>query len=114
MGGLHGIVPRQPVREVVLSRCDDLERSRWWEMADTLRKLAKVELDTTSLVLPTFVRDRICPGVPVWTADGLVEDEIVSGGVSGMGSEAVYGVRRQTAPIDQPPGRSAQQGEPTG
>lgn len=109
-----GIVPRQPVRELVLTRCDEVEYSHWWEMAHTLQKLAKLEIDTTSLVLPTFVRDRICPGVPVWTADGPFEDEIVSGGVSDTGSEAVYGVRRQAAPIDQPPGRSAQQGEPTG
>lgn len=109
-----GIVPRQPVRELALTKCDDLDRSRWVQMADTLRGLSKLELDSTLPLLTTFVRDRICPGVPVWTADGLAEDEIVSGGVSGMGSEAVYGVRRQVAPIDQPHGRSTQHGEPTG
>jgi uncharacterized protein (TIGR02996 family) len=75
----RGIVPRQPVRELALSRCGELELARWWGMTDTLRVLAKLELDSTSLLLSAFIRDHICPGVPVFTPDGLVEDEIVSG-----------------------------------
>lgn len=74
-----GIVPRQPVRELALSRCDDVEYSHWWEMADTLRGLTTLVVDSTSLIRQTFIRDRICPGVQVCTADGPVEDEIVSG-----------------------------------
>ncbi len=74
-----GIVPRQPVRELSLSRCSEVELARWWTMADTLRPLAKLDLDHPSLITVTFIRSRICPGVPVFTPDGLVEDEIVSG-----------------------------------
>lgn len=108
-----GIVPRQPVRELALNKCDDVEMSRWWGMADTLRKLAKVELDSTWPLLTTFVRDRICPGVPVWTADGLVEDQIVLSGATGEVA-GVFWPTPANPHTDQPPGRSAQQGEPTG
>lgn len=74
-----GIVPRQPVRELALSICHELETARWWEMADTLRPLTKLEIDNPSLPFATLLRDRICPGVQVCNADGPVEDEIVSG-----------------------------------
>lgn len=73
-----GIAPRQPVRELALTRCGDLEPTRWWEMAETLRPLSKVEIDHPSLQFATFLRDYICPGVQVCNADGPVEDEIVS------------------------------------
>jgi uncharacterized protein (TIGR02996 family) len=78
-----GIVPRQPVRELSLSVCHELEPAQWWEMTETLRPLARLEIDTASLLTATFIRDRICPGVPVFTPDGPVEDEIVSGRFSG-------------------------------
>ncbi len=74
-----GIIPRQPVRELALTQCAKVERGRWWEMADTLRPLAKLDIDSPSLMTATFIRDHICPGVPVVGPYGLVEDAIVSG-----------------------------------
>lgn len=85
----RGIVPRQPVRELALSRCSEVELARWWAMADTLRSLSKLEIDHPSLLTATFIRDRICPGVPVFTPDGLVEDEILSGRIEALPDRGV-------------------------
>ena len=76
----HGraIVPRQPVRELSLTRCDAVEIAEWWQMAPTLRLLARLQIDGDSLLLGPFLRDRICPGVQVCTAHGPVVDEIIS------------------------------------
>jgi uncharacterized protein (TIGR02996 family) len=74
-----GVIPRQPVREVSLTRCREMESADWWKMAATLRPLARLEVDTTSLSAVPFIRDHICPGVEVCTPEGLSEDEIVSG-----------------------------------
>jgi uncharacterized protein (TIGR02996 family) len=79
------IIPRQPVRELVLSRCNQFELSRWWGMKDTLRPLAKLTIDSPSPIDAAFIRDRICPGVRVCTADGPVEDAILTGRVGGSG-----------------------------
>ncbi len=75
-----GIIPRQPVRELALTRCEDVEPTRWWQMAPTLRPLAVLTIDTLSIIMAAFVRDRICPGVRVVTPDGPFEDEIIAGG----------------------------------
>lgn len=74
----RGIVPRQPVRELALSRCDELDPARWWQMAETLWPLSKLEIDTLSPLTATFIRDRVCPGVLVCTPDGPVEDVVIA------------------------------------
>ena len=73
-----GVVPRQPVREVSLTRCDELDLSRFWDMAPTLRRMSKVELDTRSPLAATWVRDRVCPGVPVFVDGELVEGVVIA------------------------------------
>ena len=71
------IVPRQPVRELSLTRCGHIDPALWWQMTATLRPLARLEIDTLSPTLGTFLRDRICPGVPVvgprpWNVEAMV------------------------------------------
>ncbi|MCU0705620.1 MAG: TIGR02996 domain-containing protein [Fimbriiglobus sp.] len=74
-----GVVPRQPVRELTLTRCNDLEPPRWWEMIDTLRQLDVLAVDTSSIITAAFIRNHICPGVQVFTPEGPVEDEVIVG-----------------------------------
>jgi uncharacterized protein (TIGR02996 family) len=76
-----GIIPRQPVRELTLTRCEEVEPARWWQTAATLRPLAALVIDTPSLVMAAFVRDRVCPGVRVHTPDGPFDDEIIADGL---------------------------------
>ena len=71
-------MPRQPVKELSLTRCDQLEGAMWWQMTATLRPLAKLEIDSLSPLLGTFLRDRICPGVLVVGPDGPVLDEVIA------------------------------------
>ena len=54
-----GVVPRQPVRHVVLLQCDDLSLSSWWEVLDTFRGLTRLDLDSTSTVLPVWLREQL-------------------------------------------------------
>jgi uncharacterized protein (TIGR02996 family) len=103
----NGIVPRQPVRDVALSKCDQLDLARWWDMKPTLGGLDKLEVDTTSLYRATWIRDYICPGVPVVGPDGLVEDELVTRWVSGSGDVgAAARVPPRTAREVTPPPRT--------
>ncbi len=97
-----GIVPRQPVREVSLTQCSKVELARWWAMADTLRPLAKLEIDSPSLMTATFIRDHICPGVPVVGPDGLVEDEIVSGRAAAPPTRGAHHPPPLSGPEDLP------------
>lgn len=97
-----GIVPRQPVRELVLTRCGELESARWWLMANTLRSLVRVEIDSPSLPFATFLRNYICPGVQVCNADGPVEDEIISDSWE-MGGREVHPESRMSREVTPPP-----------
>lgn len=76
-----GIIPRQPVRELVLTNCDDLDRPLWWSMAGILRPLARLEIDTAMPTFAAWVRDYLCPGVRVVTSDRPFDDEIIADGL---------------------------------
>jgi uncharacterized protein (TIGR02996 family) len=73
------IVPRQPVRELMLTRCGDFDPALWWQMTATLRPLARLDIDSPSPMLGAFLRDAVCPGVLVCGPDGPVLDEIIAG-----------------------------------
>jgi len=60
--GAH-VVPRQPVRELVLRDCRDPGLD-WWAMRDTLRHLCSVALDDGDYRMRMFLR-RELPGVDV-------------------------------------------------
>ena len=57
------VVPRQPVRELVLRDCRDPGLD-WWAMRDTLRHLRTVALDDGDYRMLMFLR-RELPGVDV-------------------------------------------------
>lgn len=76
-----GIIPRQPVRELVLRNCDDLDRTRWWAMVATIRLLDRLEIDSTMPTFAAWVRDYLCPSVLVATPDGPFDDEIIADGL---------------------------------
>ncbi len=73
-----GVVPRQPVREVTLTRCDELDQERWWDMMPLLATVAKVELDTRSPLTATWVRDAIAPHADVWNLGEPVTDVVIA------------------------------------
>ncbi len=69
-----GIVPRQPIRELILQQCDTLELAEWWGMMDTLKTIPHLDVDTDSLIAANWLRARLGPGVSV-----SVRGEVESG-----------------------------------
>jgi uncharacterized protein (TIGR02996 family) len=60
-----GVVPRQPVREVHLIRCDDPPAEDWWGAVDTLRQVRVVGIDSRRTYFPTWLQEHLGPAVEV-------------------------------------------------
>jgi uncharacterized protein (TIGR02996 family) len=54
-----GVVPRQPVQEIYLTRCDDLPPEQWWEMLGTLRQMRTVSIDSRRVFFPSWLQERL-------------------------------------------------------
>jgi len=54
-----GVVPRQPVISLVLTRCEELSIENWWPMLSTLRRMRSIFLDCRWARLPKWLGERL-------------------------------------------------------
>jgi uncharacterized protein (TIGR02996 family) len=55
----HRTVPRQPLEELVLTRCEQVPIERWWEALDTLRPLRTLSVDFRSSTRPAMLQEQL-------------------------------------------------------
>jgi len=55
----EGVVPRQPIHTLNLTRCDELPLEKWWHVLATLKLMRKVTIDGHRAFLAEWLRDRL-------------------------------------------------------
>ena len=85
-----GIVPRQPIRELILQRYDVLEPNERWDLLDTLKMIPQVDIDTDSLVAVDWLMNRLVKSnVTVSVRGEVTTGRLMADGMgSGIAAEA--------------------------